>query len=188
MINKEERKNKAVFLDRDGTLNYDEGYTYKTMDFKLLPDVIPSLKLLGKKFILIIITNQSGVGRGSYTMEDVRKFNELMLGEFEKRGIKIADIFICPHHPDDKCGCRKPGTRFIKEAEKKYNIDLECSYVIGDHPWDIEMGIRAGCMTIYVLTGHGMIHIDELSEKDIQPTLITNNLYDSALWIVENDK
>lgn len=179
-------KNKAIFIDRDGTLNHDDGYTYKTSDFKLLPNVIPGLKLLKDKFSLFIITNQSGIGRGYYSLEDVKKFNELMLREFEKEEIKIKEIYICTHAPGETCDCRKPSTKFIKTAEKKYNIDLKSSYVIGDHPNDIEMGNKSGCKTIYLLTGHGMKHIIELNEKSIQPSLITSSLYDAALWIGEN--
>lgn len=177
----------AIFLDRDGTLSHDDGYTYKSSDFKLLPNVIPALKLLKDKFSLFIITNQSGVGRGYYSLEDVKKFNGLMLREFEKQGIKIQEVYICPHAPEDNCECRKPSSKFIKLAEKKYALDLKNSYVIGDHPSDIEMGNNAGCKTIYVLTGHGMKHIFELNENGIQPSLITSRLYDAALWIVENE-
>jgi histidinol-phosphate phosphatase family protein len=178
---------KAIFLDRDGTLNHDNGYTYRTEDFKLLPDVIPALKLLKDKFVLFIITNQSGVARGYYTLGDVARFHNHMIGEFEKEGIKIEEIYVCPHSTEDNCDCRKPSTKLIELAKTKHSLDIQNSYVIGDHPFDIEMGIKAGCKTIYVLTGHGMKHIIELNEKGIQPTLITNNLYDALRWIEENE-
>ena len=181
------KMNRAVFLDRDGTLNYDEGYTYKTMDFKLLPKVIPALNLLKKNFLLFIVTNQSGVARGYYSIEDVKNFNKIMIEEFSRENIYIKEIYICPHHDADNCDCRKPSTKFIRAAEKNYNLDIKNSYVIGDHPSDIEMGNKAGCKTIYVLTGHGMKHISDLNEKGIHPSLITNSLYDAALWIAENE-
>ena len=187
MAQRDEGKNRAVFLDRDGTLNHDDGYTYKTSDFRLLPDVIPALKILNKGFLLFIITNQSGVSRGYYTLDDVKKFNDKMRVEFERNGIIIKEIYICPHVPDEKCDCRKPATKFIRNAEDKYCIDLKNSYVIGDSVWDIEMGNNAECKTIFVLTGHGMEDIVRLDENGIKPTLITNNLYDAVLWIDEND-
>ena len=185
LINK--RMNKAIFLDRDGTLNYDDGITSKTTDFKLFPNVIPGLKLLKDKFLLFVVTNQSGIARGHYSIEDVKRCNESMLKRFEGEDIKIQEVYVCPHHPKENCDCRKPATKFIKLAEEKYDIDLKNSYVIGDKPTDIEMGMKVGCKTIYVLTGHGMNHILELNEKGIKPTLITNNLYDAILWIAQNE-
>jgi len=111
--------NKAVFLDRDGTLNIDPGYVRKIEDFELYPNVIKALKLL-KNFQLFIITNQSGIGRGYYTEKDFHKFNNHLIAELRKEGINIKETFYCPHHPDEECDCRKPSTRFIKEAAKKY--------------------------------------------------------------------
>ena len=176
---------KAIFLDRDGTLNYDEGYTYKTEDFRLMPKVIDALKLLKNDFIFFIVTNQSGVGREYYTLQDVHKFNEKMLKELEKDRIKIEKIYICPHHPDGACECRKPSIKFIKDAEKEFNIDLKNSWVIGDHPHDVEMGKKAGCKTIYVLTGHGKKHKSALKKKNIKPDYIVKNLYEAAKIIMD---
>src|SRR3989338_4487114 len=123
------KMNKAVFLDRDGTLNIDEGYTYKTQDLKFFPDVFASLNLLKKDFKFIIISNQSGVGRGYYSEEDVHKFNDKLIDELKKHGIKIEKTYFCPHPPDVECDCRKPNIKFIKQAEKEFNIDLKNSWV-----------------------------------------------------------
>ena len=175
-------KNKFIILDRDGTLNIDEGYTYKTQDLKFFPDVFESLSRLKKEFKFIIITNQSGIGRGYYTEEDVRKFNNKMLEELKKRNIKIEKTYFCPHHPDHKCDCRKPNPKFIKEAEKEFNIDLKESWVIGDHGHDIGLGKNAGCKTIYLLTGHGVKHLDDARKQN--PDYIAANLKQAADYML----
>ncbi|MBI2661413.1 HAD family hydrolase [Candidatus Woesearchaeota archaeon] len=180
--------NRAIFLDRDGTLNHDDGYTYKVEHFKLLPGVIEGLKLLKNDFIFFIVTNQSGVARGYYGIEDVHKFNNVLLKLLKDNGILIKEVYICPHHPDDRCDCRKPGTKFASEAKAKYNIDMKNSWVIGDHPWDVEMGIRAGCRTIYLLTGHGGKHRAELEKNKINPEFIAENLLEAARIIIKEKR
>ena len=171
--------NRAVFLDRDGTLNEDEGYVYKTNHLKILDNVIKGLKLL-KDFKLFIITNQSGIGRKYYTEKDFLKFNNRLISELLKNKIKIEKTYYCPHHPDKSCNCRKPKTKHIEDAKKEFNIDITKSFVIGDHPHDIEMGKKAGCKTIYLLTGHGEKHRMELKEAD----LIAHDMYEAAKWVL----
>ena len=175
---------KAIFFDRDGTLNNDGGYTYKTEDFNLIEGVIDALKLLKNNFKFFVVTNQSGIGRGYFTIDDVNKFNEVMLEEFKKHGIKIEKIYICPHIPEDKCDCRKPNTKYIKQAEKEFDINLKNSWVIGDHSWDVKTGINAGCNTIYVLTGHGKKEFDDLEKNNIKPNFIAEDLYEAAKIIM----
>jgi histidinol-phosphate phosphatase family protein len=179
--------NKAIFLDRDGTINNDDtGYTYKLEDFKLLPGVIEALNLLKNDFKFFIITNQSGIGRGYYTLDDANKFNQKMLKEFEKENIKVEKIYICPHTPEEKCSCRKPSVKFIKEAEKEFGIDLKKSWIIGDHPWDVGMKEKSGCRAIYVLTGHGEKHKDDLEKNNIKPDFIAKNLLEASEFILKN--
>lgn len=172
--------NKAVFLDRDGVINEDFGYVHRIEDFKLIPRAIDGLRLL-KEFTLVVITNQSGIGRGYYAEKDFLKLNEHMLKILKKEGIAIEKVFYCPHHPKEMCDCRKPSTRFVKEAQKEFNIDLSRSFVIGDHPYDIEMGRKAGCRSIYVLTGHGLKH----DSKDVNADFIAKDLYEAAGWIMD---
>ena len=171
---------KAIFLDRDGTLNIDKGYTYKTQDLKFFPDVSKALNLLKKDFKFVIITNQSGIGRGYYTEEDFHKFNNRLVGELEKKGIKIEKTYFCPHHPDDNCDCRKPNTKFVEQARKELGIELKNSFVIGDHPNDVELGKNAGCKTIYLLTGHGKKHFKELK---IKPDFTASSLFEATRFI-----
>ncbi len=126
-------KRKAVFVDRDGTLNYDTGYTHKLSDLKIYDDIIPILKeYYDQNYIIIVVTNQSGIGREYYTVEDMEAFNNKLAKELMKYGVKIEEFFYCPHLPDQGCICRKPGTGMIEEAAKKYDIDIKNSVVIGD--------------------------------------------------------
>ncbi|MDD4151408.1 MAG: HAD family hydrolase [Candidatus Gracilibacteria bacterium] len=140
--------NKAIFLDRDGTLNFDTNYVYKIEDLQILDGVKEGLKIfknLGYK--LIVITNQSGIGRGYYTMNDCKIFNEALENEI---GIKFDKIYVCPHLEADNCDCRKPKIGNILEAQKKFGLNLENSYFIGDKDADIDCGKKAGCKTILI--------------------------------------
>jgi len=177
---------KVVFLDRDGTLNEDEGYVHKTEDFKLLPGVIEGLTLMQKAYSFIIITNQSGIGRNKYSVEDMHHFNDHLIKELARHGIAIRKIFFCPHAPEAECTCRKPHTHFMKQAAEEFNIDLEKSWVIGDHPHDVGMAHRAGAKGIYLLTGHGKEHKHELHEKNIVPDLVAKDFLEAAQFITSN--
>lgn len=177
---------KAILLDRDGTLVDDTVYPHKIEDFKILPGVVKGLKKLSKDYVFIIITNQSGIGRGIFTIEDMHRFNEKLLSELKKEGIEIKKIYYCPHTPEDLCKCRKPHTKYIKEAEKEFSIDVKNSWVIGDHPHDVEMAIKADARGIYLLTGHGKKHSDDLEKGDIKPDFIAKNFSQAAEFIMRN--
>jgi D-glycero-D-manno-heptose 1,7-bisphosphate phosphatase len=180
---------KAVYLDRDGTLNDElHGYVHKIEDFKLLPGVIEGLKRLSKEYVFFIVTNQSGIGRGMYKKEDMDKFNEKLVDELKKETIEIKKIYHCPHTPKEVCDCRKPSARYIKEAEKEFNIDVKSSWVIGDHPHDIGMGIKAGCRNIYLLTGHGEKHLNDLEKNNIKPNFIAKDFSQAAEFIMNDIK
>ena len=169
----------AIFLDRDGVIVDDCGYVHKTEDFKLTKNAIEGLKLL-KDFKLFIITNQSGIGRGVYKLEDMQRFNKLLLGTLKDNKIRIEKLYYCPHKPDDNCECRKPKTKFLIDAKKEFGIDLSESFVIGDRKSDFEMGKNAGCMTIHVLTGYGQKAKDEVS-----PDYVAKDLLDAAKWVLK---
>lgn len=131
-------KNKVIFLDRDGVINYDYGYVHKKEELEFIPGVIESLKALDEAgYKLIIITNQSGIGRGYFTLDEYLSFNQYMVEKLEKEKIKITGIYYCPHTDKDKCGCRKPKVGLFKIAIKEHNVDLENSYAIGDNERDL---------------------------------------------------
>ncbi len=147
---------KAIFLDRDGVINVEKNYLYKIEDFEFIDGVFSSLKAFSDAgFLLFIITNQSGIQRGYYTLEDFQVLTSWMLKEFEKQGIKISQVELCPHLPTTNCSCRKPNTGMIENILKNYEIDLENSWLIGDKDSDIQCAKNANIKnTIQVLSGH----------------------------------
>lgn len=178
-------KIKAIILDRDGTLIEDKDYAYKIEDFELLPGVIEGLNILQKNFLLFIVTNQSGIGRGYYSESDFFKFNNHLIKVLEENQIKIEKTFCCPHIKEEKCECRKPKIKYIEDIVDGWNIDIEESWMIGDHPSDIQFGINGGCKTIFLTTGHGYKHIDELKFLGIKPTKICDNFLEAAREILK---
>ena len=156
---------RAVFLDRDGTINVEKDYLFKIQDFEFIPgaeDAIRNLNDAG--YFVVVVTNQSGVARGYYTEEDVELLHRHIASELEKAGAHIDAWVFCPHHPDGRgsyslpCDCRKPLPGMLQEAARRYDIDLESSIMIGDKQVDITAGISAGCRTILVRTGYGSEH------------------------------
>lgn len=132
--------NKAIFLDRDGTINIDKAYLSKIEDFEYIPGVIEGLKLLQDAgYLLIIITNQSGIARGYYSEEEFIKLNNWMIMDLNNKGINISRVYYCPHHPEGQvekyrvnCECRKPKLGMYETAIKEFDIDVSLSYTIGD--------------------------------------------------------
>lgn len=143
---------KAVFLDRDGVINVERGYTHRLEDFVILPDLIEVLQFLQKKgYLLIVVSNQSGIAKGLYTQQDVETVHQFMLNEFAKSGIKLSEIYYCVHHPDvSKCICRKPDSLFVEKALARFNIDAKKSYFIGDKERDTEAAEKAGVKGILI--------------------------------------
>lgn len=133
-------KNKVVFLDRDGTLNKDFGYVYKNENLEFLPGVMEGLKKLqDNNYKLIIITNQSGIGRGYYTENQFLEFNNYMLNELRKNKINIDAVYYCKHSPSDNCECRKPKLQLFEQAISDFNVDLDNSFAIGDRDRDVSI-------------------------------------------------
>lgn len=178
-------KIKAIILDRDGTLIEDKDYAYKIEDFELLPGVIEGLKILQKNFLLFIVTNQSGIGRGYYTDREFHKFNDHLIGILKENQIRIERTFYCPHTKEDNCECKKPKIKYIREIIDGWNVDINNSWVIGDHPSDILFGINAGSKTVYLISGHGKKHLHELEVEGIKPTMINSNFLNTAKKIIE---
>jgi len=141
------KQNKALFLDRDGVINEDKGYVYKIEDFIFTDhifEVAAYYQAMG--YLIIVVTNQSGIARGYYAEEDFKLLTDWMMEQFLKRKIRITHVYHCPHHPDFNltCDCRKPEPGMLMEAAKDYNVDLSESILIGDSESDMEAGRRAG--------------------------------------------
>jgi len=143
---------KAVFLDRDGTINVNNPeYVYRIEDFKFIPGAIQALKKLSKtNYKIIIVTNQSGIGRGYYTKADLAKLHKWLLKRLREEKIRIDKIYYCPHLPEDNCSCRKPKTGMIEKAAKDLGLNLSKSWIVGDDPKDIEAGKEINLKTILI--------------------------------------
>lgn len=139
---------KAIFLDRDWTLNYDYSYVYKLEDLKILDWVKEGLENLRSLwYLLILITNQSWIWRWYYSIDDCNKFNN----ELQKQlWIKFDWIYICSHSPDDKCECRKPNTKLVEDAINDFNLNIEDCFFVWDKDSDIQTWINAWCKTVLV--------------------------------------
>lgn len=154
---------KVIFLDRDGTINIEKSYLHKWEDFEFEKNAIEGLKeLKNLGYEFIVVTNQSGIGRGYYTEEDLVTLNNQMTEKLKEFGIEILECFYCPHHPEKgigkykvDCNCRKPNPGMLLEGIKKYDVDIENSFMIGDKKGDLEAGKKAGLKSILVLTGYG---------------------------------
>jgi D-glycero-D-manno-heptose 1,7-bisphosphate phosphatase len=156
-------KRRAVFLDRDGTLNEEKDYLYRIQDFVLIPGVpeaIRSLKNAG--FLVIVVTNQSGVARGYFTLSEVETLHKHIQTELDQYGTGVDGFFVCPHHPDrgtgeyrKQCDCRKGEPGLLLQGAAEFGIDMARSYMVGDKLADIEAGEKGGCQSLLVLTGYG---------------------------------
>jgi histidinol-phosphate phosphatase family protein len=155
-------KHPAIFLDRDGTIIEDKGYLSDPADLILYPSSIRALKELQKYFLLFIITNQSGISTGNQTHMEVVRINKYLINILKDENVIIYDVFYCPHTKEDNCNCRKPQPYFVLKAAMEYNLDLDNSFILGDHPTDVLCGINAGITPVYLLSGHGEKHIGEV--------------------------
>ncbi len=175
--------NRAVFIDRDGTLIVEKNYLHKIEDVEMIPGVGKALAKLKKHgFRLILITNQSGVGRGFFTMEDVQRVHRHILAVLQKDGATLDGVYICPHQPEDNCECRKPKTKLIRDAAEKFQLDLARSFMVGDRELDVELGHNAGCRSVLVRTGYGETVIDGNLAR---PDFIAADLPAAAEWILK---
>lgn len=174
-------KRPAVFLDRDGTLIEEVNYLSRVEDLRFFPYTASSVKLLKDNgFLVIVVTNQSGVGRGVYSENDMHAIHDAIQAEVSG---SVDAFYFCPHLPCDGCKCRKPGTGMIESASNDFDIDLERSWIVGDKKIDVETGFRANLSTILVLTGYGQLHQATLEQP---PTLISADLGAAALGIISS--
>jgi len=151
-------KTVAVFLDRDGVINVNrDDYVKSWTEFRFLPGALDALsRLAASPAKVIIITNQSAVGRGLLSLDELKQIHATMTEVIQTRGGRIDHVFYCPHHPAEGCDCRKPKPGLLIQAADRLNLDLGRSYFVGDSISDIEAGLTAGCQPLLVLTGRGM--------------------------------
>lgn len=178
----------AVFLDRDGTLNDEVEYLHEPDQLRLLPGAARAVRLLNRAAVLVIlVTNQAGIGRGYYSEAAMRALHRELAARLAARGAHLDAIYHCPHHPDDDCDCRKPKPGMLLRAAAEHDIDLRRSFVIGDKMSDLEAGRRAGSNTILVLTGYGREERQAFQGRDFQPDHIGQDLLAAVRWILARE-
>ncbi len=178
-------KNRAVFLDRDGTIIEEKDYLHKPEDVVVFPGAASSLKKLWDAgFKLFLMTNQSGVGRGLFTMEDVEKVHAYLSSELARGGVKFEKIYVAPEHPDQPSHGRKPSPQFLFDARDEFDLDLSASYMIGDKLSDLECGWNAGVKkSILVRTGYGKL-VERMGPANISRAVVVDDFDAATEWIL----
>lgn len=190
-----EMLNRAVFLDRDGTINEEITYLSRPDQLRLLDGAAEAIRLLNQAaFKVVIVTNQAGVARGYFSEETVREIHwalENMLGE---NGAHVDAIYYCPHHPSAglgvykaDCQCRKPKPGMLEKASAELGLDLCQAFVVGDKISDLQAGRAVGCHNILVRTGYGLESEKDFSACAWQPDWIADNLLAAARWILQGN-
>ncbi len=185
---------KCIFLDRDGNINVEKEYLHKVEDFEFIEgakDAIKTFNRLG--YLVVVVTNQSGVARGYYNEESVKALHEYLGDEIQKIGGEIHGFYYCPHHPTEgredynlDCQCRKPKSGMFLEAKKDLNIDFSESIMVGDKISDVKAGINLGMRSILVKTGHGKQEIKKLDfECEVYDSL---SEFAAKLWEEQRNK
>ncbi|WP_233081199.1 D-glycero-beta-D-manno-heptose 1,7-bisphosphate 7-phosphatase [Rheinheimera soli] len=180
---------KAAFLDRDGVINVDHGYVSSPEQFEFIDGVFDACRHLQQQgYLLIVVTNQSGIGRGYYNEQQFNALTNWMKAQFESNGVFITDVFFCPHHPVNAkppyqidCDCRKPAPGMLVQAINKYQIDPSQSLMLGDKKADMQAAKAAGVgRKVLVLSGQSLTAEDKASADEVWPSI------KAALELVEN--
>ena len=180
----------AVFMDRDGTITEEMGYLKEPEKLRLIPRSGEAIRSLNEKEILaIVVSNQSGVARGYFSEETVKKIHRKLERLLKKEGAYPDGIYYCPHHPKfgspqykKNCNCRKPKPGMLERAARRFNLDLKKCYITGDKVEDIKLARNVGAKGILILTGYG-----ERSKKKVKSDYVAKNLYQAVKWIINNE-
>ncbi len=180
----------ALFLDRDGTIIREAGYLQRMEDIEFLPGAVEAIRRINKAgWKCVIISNQSGVGRGYFSEETVRRINTELITLLRQEMAIIDGIYYCPHHPEGsppyniQCNCRKPAPGLVFKAAAELNIDIAASAIIGDKYSDVQTARRLGIPGILVLTGYGQVELDKIKQDgDEPPSHVEENLLDAVEW------
>ena len=179
------KNHRAVIMDRDGTILEESHYLDDPEGIEIYAGVIPALrKLKIRGWKLIVGTNQSGIGRGYFSKDTLHKIHDRFLSICRKRGLEIDEIYYCPHHPKERCACRKPKIGMLRKAERDFDLNLKDCVVVGDKRCDIDWGRRAGARTILVLTGYGK---SASRSTRARAHYIAKTLTHAVQWILKND-
>jgi histidinol-phosphate phosphatase family protein len=174
---------KAVFLDRDGTIARDVHYCRRVEDFEILPHVPEAIRLLNQEgYKVVVITNQSGLARGYFSEATLSLIHRKMVTALERTGAHIDAVYVCPHHPDEGCDCRKPSPTLIIRAAADVGIALDQSYMIGDDPKDVKAGRAAGCRTV-------LLTADPVQPREDWQGICDHaaaDLFDAVGWLLED--
>ncbi len=177
--------NRAVFLDRDGTLIADRHYLHRPDEVEILPGVPGALRRLQDAgFLLVIVTNQSGVGRGRFTLADVDRVHAHLEAELAAEDVTFTAVYVAPEAPDQPSHGRKPSPQFLFDARDTFGIDLGASYMIGDKRIDLETGWNAGCAaSLLVRTGYGA-GVEREAGGSLRDAVVVDDLAAAADWIL----
>lgn len=180
--------NSAVFLDRDGTINEEMGYINHLSRVKLLPGVGTAIRRLNDSGVkVVLVTNQSGAARGYFPIRLVHEVHEHLADLLAADGARLDAIYSCLHGPEEGCACRKPSPALIIEAAQDLDLDLNCSYLVGDRYRDVETAANAGVKGLLVLTGYGRGEYKYLRDRSpVQPVYVAADLKEAAAWILQD--
>ena len=173
---------KCIFLDRDGNINVEKDYLHRVKDFEFEEGALEAIKIFSDSdYLVVVVTNQSGIARGYYTEEDVKTLHDYLDRRVREEGGRVDGYYYCPHHPEKgigeykkECGCRKPEPGMFLQAKEDLDIDFENSIMVGDKMSDVEAGKRLGMRGILVRTGHGKSE-EGKAERDVE---VYDSLYD----------
>lgn len=186
--------NKAVFLDRDGTVNEEVGYLRNIADLRLIPGASAAIKLLNDSGMrVVLVTNQSGIARGYLSESLLHKIHDRLEQMLREEGARLDAIYYCPHHPSagssnytKECDCRKPGTGLIDRAARDLEIDVKQSFVVGDKWSDVELGQRAGAHSILVKRAYGPTDEESLRPPHlVEPDFTAHTISEAVDWIIK---
>ena len=180
--------NRAVFLDRDGTLIAEKNYLHKPEEVEIFPGAGAALKRLADAgFKFIIDTNQSGIGRGYYTLADAERVNDRVCADLARDGVRFEKVYIAPEAPDQPSRVRKPSPQFLFDARDEFDLNLAESFMVGDKLIDLECGWNAGVKkSILVRTGYGA-ELEKESAAELSRAVIVSNLEEMADWILSHE-
>ncbi len=189
--------NRAIFLDRDGTLNEEVGHIVAPEQFRLFNFAPEAVRLINESgWRALVVTNQSGVARGHFTEEFLAEIHRLMDGSLRRKGARLDAFYYCPHHPDFgeppyrlDCGCRKPRPGLMERAARDFDLDLTGCFVVGDRYRDVEMGYAVGARSVMVKTGFGREEYETQRERwPRPPEFVAEDLLEAVRWILSRER